>query len=44
MTDTTVTETHGDVKDLKAAMDRHGQAIDAVGQAVFRALATTGAR
>lgn len=37
-----VTETHGDVKDLKAAMDRHGQAIDAVGQAVFRALATTG--
>ncbi|MFO0841373.1 MAG: hypothetical protein U0797_03095 [Gemmataceae bacterium] len=40
---TVVTETHGDVKDIKTVLDRHGQAIDAVGQAVFRALATTGA-
>ncbi len=33
-----VGETHGDVKDIKAAMERHGQQLQAVGQAVFRAL------
>ena len=33
-----VTETHGDVKDIKAALDRHGQHLEAVGHAVFRAL------
>jgi hypothetical protein len=34
-----VTETHADVKDMKAALDAHGQQLQAVGRAVFRALA-----
>jgi hypothetical protein len=34
-----VAETHGDVKDLKAALEQHGQQLQAVGTAVFRALA-----
>jgi hypothetical protein len=36
---TVVTQTHGDVKDIKATLDEHGQHLKAVGQAVFRALA-----
>jgi hypothetical protein len=34
-----VTETHTDVKDIKSALEQHGQHLQAVGQAVFRALA-----
>jgi hypothetical protein len=34
-----VTQTHGDVKDIKSALEQHGQQLQAVGQAVFRALA-----
>jgi hypothetical protein len=37
-----VLETHGDVKDVKAALDRHGQHLEAVGQSVFRALSLQG--
>jgi hypothetical protein len=37
-----VTETHGDVKEIKAALDRHGQHLEVVGQAVFRALTVQG--
>ncbi len=34
-----VTETHGDVKDIKAAVAQQTRQMEAVGQAVFRALA-----
>ncbi len=37
-----VTRTHGDVQEIKAALATHGQQLEAVGQAVFRALATPG--
>ncbi len=37
-----VAETHGDVKQIQATLDRHGQMMQSVGQAVFRALATQG--
>jgi hypothetical protein len=37
-----VAETHGDVKQIQATLDRHGQLMQSVGQAVFRALATQG--
>src|SRR5690606_2500682 len=35
----TVRATHDDVKDIKEAMRAHGQQLQAVGQALFRALA-----
>jgi hypothetical protein len=34
-----VTETHGDVKEIKAAVEEQARQVEAVGQAVFRALA-----
>src|SRR5947209_18044219 len=33
-----VTRTHGDVQDIKAALQSHGQHLEAMGQAMFRAL------
>jgi hypothetical protein len=37
-----VSETHADVKDVKATLAEHGQHLQAVGQAVFRALVVQG--
>src|SRR5262249_2529418 len=37
-----VTKTAGDVQDIKAALDRHGQHLEVVGQAVFRAVTIQG--